>query len=60
MNKSPTVQFDQADMLTRLEALDTFELDALDFGVIDFDCSALVQRYDSQPANRCNAIWPPH
>jgi photoactive yellow protein len=47
MNELLTMEFDQADMLKRLESLDAVELDALSFGVIGFDGDTLVQRYNS-------------
>jgi photoactive yellow protein len=41
-----TLAFDQPDLLSNLNVLQDTELDALDFGVIGFDASTTVCRYN--------------
>jgi photoactive yellow protein len=43
--------FDQPAILSRLVLLDRSELDALDFGVIAFDASGIVQQYNRYESN---------
>lgn len=47
MNEVATLAFDEADMLRHIEALDTHELDNLEFGVIGFDAQTVVRRYNA-------------
>ncbi len=47
MNDVASLQFGQADILTRIDALDDAALDRLDFGVIGFDADTRVRRYNA-------------
>lgn len=47
MNELALLEFNQADILGPLEALDDAELDNLDFGVIGFDADTAVRRYNA-------------
>lgn len=42
-----SLAFDQPDLLARLDALSSEELDTLDFGVIGMDAQTAVQRYNA-------------
>ena len=46
MKQTVSLQFDQHDILTALEALPERDLDTLDFGVIAIDAAGLVRRYN--------------
>jgi photoactive yellow protein len=47
MNELALLEFNQANISERLEALDESELDSLDFGVIGFDAKTVVRRYNA-------------
>jgi photoactive yellow protein len=47
LKTTTAAQFDQADVLERIDALDSAELDALHFGVIGFDSEGMVRRYNA-------------
>jgi photoactive yellow protein len=47
MNELASLEFDQANISDRIEELDDSELDTLDFGVIGFDPSTAVRRYNA-------------
>jgi photoactive yellow protein len=47
MNELAMLEFNQADICGRIEALDDSELDSLDFGVIGFDADTAVRRYNA-------------
>jgi photoactive yellow protein len=47
MSEVPPLAYDQADLHTRLEALDDAGLDHLDFGVIGIDADGAVRRYNT-------------
>lgn len=42
-----TISFEQADILSRLEALDDTALDSVDFGIIGFNFDNVVSRYNA-------------
>jgi photoactive yellow protein len=46
MEEVVALDFAQADLAARLDAMDEAELDRLDFGVIGFDAQTLVCRYN--------------
>ena len=46
MNAVALLKFDQPDMLLAIDALDDAEMDSLDFGVIAFDATTAVRRYN--------------
>jgi photoactive yellow protein len=46
IDNSPTVAFEQADLLSALESLETQQQDTLPFGVIGFGRDCLVKRYN--------------
>jgi photoactive yellow protein len=47
MNELALLEFNQANILGPLEALDDSDLDDLDFGVIGFDADTAVRRYNA-------------
>jgi photoactive yellow protein len=47
MNELLTLDFDQADILGHLQAVDAAKLDTLEFGVIGFDAQTIVRRYSA-------------
>jgi photoactive yellow protein len=47
MNELLTLAFGQSDLLSRLEKMDSSELDLLEFGVIGFDADTHVSHYNS-------------
>ena len=47
MNELLSLAFGQSDLLARLEKMDASELDMLEFGVIGFDATTQVSRYNS-------------
>ena len=47
MNELLNLAFGQSDLLARLEKMDASELDLLEFGVIGFDATTQVTRYNS-------------
>ena len=46
MNEVALLKFDQPGILGLIDALDDAELDALDYGVIAFDATTAVRRYN--------------
>ena len=51
---TPLPSFDQVDLRTRLEALSSAELDALEFGVIGIDAVTVVRLYSAYEARRAS------
>lgn len=51
---TPLPSFDQVDLCTRLEALSSAELDALEFGVIGIDAVTVVRLYNAYEVRRAS------
>jgi photoactive yellow protein len=59
MPAAPQLRFDEADLLVKLDNLQTFEIDALQLGVIGFatDADARVVRYSAYES-KCSGLSP--
>ena len=56
MSQQIILTFEQADLLSQLEALDDSGIDLLDFGVIGFDANDVICRYNAYESRAASFV----